>query len=140
MIGLLALTLAATFFGAAIYINLAEHPARLQLDSAAAVAQWKPAYERGYAMQATLAVLSGAAGTAAWLAQGDVLWLAGAIAILANWPFTLLAIMPVNRELKAAATNAGDAHALLERWGRLHGVRSALGLLTTGLYMVASAS
>lgn len=62
MVSLLALVTASIFFGAAIYINIAEHPARLGLDDVAALAQWRPAYKRGFAMQAPIAVLSALLG------------------------------------------------------------------------------
>ena len=74
MVGLLALVTASIFFGAAIYVNVAEHPARLALDDGAALAQWRPAYKRGTAMQAPIAILSALLGAAAWWTTGDLLW------------------------------------------------------------------
>jgi len=138
--GLLALVIAATFAGAAIYINVAEHPARLGLPVGTLLTQWKPSYARGFAMQATLAVLGGVLGALAWWKTGSGLWLVGAIVLVANWPFTLLAIMPTNLRLMATAPESADAvtRSLLERWGRLHAVRSVLGAIATVLFLVAA--
>jgi hypothetical protein len=138
--GLLALVTAAAFAGAAIYINVAEHPARLGLSVGPLLTQWKPSYARGFAMQASLAVLGGVAGALAWWESGDGLWLAGAVVLVANWPFTLFVIMPINRQLIATAPDTADAttRALLERWGRLHAVRSVLGAIATLLFLMAA--
>ena len=134
--GTLALILAALFAGAALYINVAEHPARMKLDTAGAVAQWSPSYDRGYFMQATLAILAGVAGLAAWWQLGGALWLAGALLMLANWPWTLMAIMPVNKRLKAGAGD--ETRGLLDRWARLHAVRTLLGFAAVGCFAIAS--
>jgi len=138
--GLLALVTAAAFTGAAIYINAAEHPARLRLPVGPLLTQWKPSYSRGFAMQATLAVLGGVLGALAWWKSGNGLWLAGAVVLVSNWPFTLLVIMPTNLRLMATAPESADAvtRSLLERWGRLHAVRSVLGAMATVLFLLAA--
>lgn len=64
--GLMTLTFALLFAGAALYINLSEQPARLGLDDRSMLAEWKPAYKRGTKMQAPIAVLGFLFGILAW--------------------------------------------------------------------------
>jgi Domain of unknown function (DUF1772) len=138
--GPLALTAAALFTGAAFYINWAEQPARLGLDDRALLEQWKPSYARGFAMQATLAVVGFLFGALAWWSSGNWAWLIGAIVLVANWPYTLLGIMPTNHVLNAIApADAGpDSRALIVKWGGLHAVRTALGAAATLIFLWAS--
>jgi hypothetical protein len=137
--GQLALIVAAVFTGAAAYINVAEQPARLVLDDRALLAEWKPAYKRGFAMQAPLAIAGCVLGLIAWWLTGNWRWALGAVLILANWPYTLFVIMPTNTQLMAmdAASPPGDARRLIEHWGRLHAGRSALGALATLAFLWA---
>ena len=135
----LALITAALFAGAAIYVNVAEQPARLALDDRALLAEWKPSYAYGKLMQASLALISTVLGLlAAWL-TGKWAWAVGAALILAPWPWTLFVIMPVNKGLEATPPAGADAgtRRLIEKWGRLHAVRSALGVAATLVYLWA---
>ena len=140
MFGNFALTVAALFTGAAIYINVAEQPARLGLDDRALLAEWKPSYARGFMMQASLAVIGFVLGVLEWLVTANWLWLLGAIVLVANWPYTMFVVMPVNHVLDAIPLNeAGPkSRALIEKWGRLHAVRTGLGAIATVIFLWAS--
>ena len=138
--GQLALIAAALFTGAALYVSACEQPARLHLDDGALLTQWKPAYKRGTAMQAPLAIVGALLGVIAWWQASDWRWLVGGAIILLNWPYTFLVIMPVNNTLLALDATGSDPgrRALIEQWGRLHAGRTALGILATLLFLWAS--
>jgi hypothetical protein len=141
-VGLLALIVAAIFFGAAFYVNVVEQPARLILDDRAALAEWKPAYKRGTAMQAPLAIIGFVLGLVAWWQTAHAGFLIGALAMIAPWPWTLLVIKPVNDQLLATEPDkAGPpSRTLLVRWGSLHAVRTALSAIAAVAFLSAGLS
>lgn len=139
MVGELALIVAALFAGAAVFINVAEQPARLALADGPLLQEWQKSYKRAAPMQAGLALVSSVLGViAAWQTK-DMRWLVGAILILANWPYTLLVIKTTNDRLHA--TKPEDANsatrAMIASWGNLHAGRSALGVAATAAYFWA---
>lgn len=122
-------TLAAgTFAGAAIYINVAEHPARMALETGAAARQWAPSYARATLMQAPLALVGLLAGAGAWWVGGGTGWLLAGLLLGAVVPFTLIVIMPTNRRLLDPSRDLAspETRDLLGRWAKLHAVRSVL--------------
>jgi hypothetical protein len=137
--GELALATAAVFTGAAIYVNIAEQPARLKLDTPALLTEWQPSYARAAVMQASLAVVSGVLGLLAFFFTYDWRWLLGAALIAGNWPYTMFIIMPTNHVLKATQPSQAteQTRELVEQWGRLHMGRSILGLAAVGVYFWA---
>jgi anthrone oxygenase-like protein len=137
---LIATLCAALFTGAAIYINLVEHPARMSLGVAAALAEWRPAYQRATMMQAPLAIIGLIAGVTAWAMGAGAMWLVGALLLGTVVPFTLLVTFPTNRQLldPAVATDLTRARVLLDRWNRLHAVRSALGVAALLVFLTVA--
>ena len=140
LIGLLALTVAAVFAGAAIYVSVAEQPARLRLDDKALLQEWQPSYKRGAAMQASIAIVACVLGLTAWWHTGGLAFAVGAVLIIMPWPWTLIAMMPGNKVLEAmdASTDNPQARSLIVKWGNLHLVRVALGVLATLAFLWGS--
>jgi len=93
-------------------------------------------------MQAPLAIVGFLLGLAAWWQTGHAGWAIGAVLMIANWPFTFLAIMPVNHRLMAIepSTAGPDSRAMIERWGLLHAGRTALGIAASLAFLWASVS
>ena len=130
--------LSTTFFAeAAIYINLVEHPARLECSTEIAVTVWAPSYKRATVIQASLAIIGFLAGLAAWLLGAGFMWLVAALLILAVVPITLIIIFPTNKLLLAPGRDLGslETRELLVKWGQLHAIRSALSLIASVIYI-----
>jgi len=116
------------FFGAALYINLVEQPARVSCGVPLAVTEWRPSYKRGTLMQASLALIGSVAALLAWWLQGGAGWLIGGSLFVLVVPFTLIVILPTNNRLETQDLDirSEEAGRLLRRWGRLHAVRTIL--------------
>ncbi len=128
----------AIFAGAAIYINLVEHPARMICGTQIAATVWAPSYKRATVMQAPLAILSFLTGMSAWLIGGGIMWFAGAVLIGLVVPFTFIVIMPTNHQLLVPGRDLAsiETRELLIKWGRLHAVRSLLSFLALVVYLI----
>jgi hypothetical protein len=128
---------AALFAGAALYINVAEHPSRMGLETRMAALQWAPSYKRATWLQAPLALLSLTCGVAVWLLGRGWGWLVAAVLVGAVVPFTFLMIMPTNHKLLAPDRDlsSSETRELLVRWGRLHAVRTLLSLAGAMVYL-----
>jgi hypothetical protein len=82
------------FAGAALYINAAEHPARMECGTALAATVFGPSYKRAAVMQVFLALLASLSGSVrGWLGGGTTWFIASAL-IFAVIPFTLIVILP----------------------------------------------
>ena len=95
-------------------MSVVEHPARMR--SGATI------------MQATCAALGLLSSIAAWLAGAAVWWLVAGVLLGSVVPFTLIVILPTNKQLLSATLDRQSAQTkrLLARWGALHVVRSVL--------------
>lgn len=126
---------AGLFAGAALYITLVEHPARLECGTELAATQFGPSYRRASWMQVSLAAGGFLASLVAAF-QGHVFpVLVGGVLLGSVIPFTLLVILPTNQRLLASGLDRRSAEAagLLARWGRLHAVRSVMGVVAFGI-------
>jgi Domain of unknown function (DUF1772) len=139
---LIVATLSAGLFsGAAIYINAVEHPARLSCGTELAVREFAPSYRRATVMQASLAITGCLTGLwSAW--AGSDTWLAlAAILLGAVVPFTLIVILPTNKDLldDTLDPRSQNAMLLLIRWGRLHAIRSLLSTVAFVIFLFSLA-
>ena len=135
---LLARLSSGLFAGASLYINLVEHPARMQAGTHVALAEFAPSYCRATVTQVSLASLGFLSSLVAWRLRSDASWLVGGGLQVSVIPFTALAILPTNKQsLDPSTANDADlAERLLSRWGRLHAVRRVLSLAALLLFLL----
>ena len=121
------------------YVSIAEHPARLGLDDEAALAQWKPSYAKGRSCRPAWRLPAacshsppgGRAATGSWLIGGLASSPTGQSACWSSCPPT------VGPRRCRTTRLAPETRALLQRWGRLHAVRTALGTASALIMLCA---
>ena len=135
--GLIATLSSGLFAGAAVYINLVEHPARLQTGTGPALREFAPSYKRATVTQVALAVIGFLGSLLVWRSRSDARWLIGGGLLVSVIPFTAVAMLPTNEQLldPATANDPDLAEHLLIRWGRFHAVRSVLSLASLLLFL-----
>jgi hypothetical protein len=123
------------FAGAALYVSLVEHPARMSCDVSVALAEFRPSYKRAAVMQVILALGGAVAAIAAFYFGNGVSSLVAGIVLATAIPWTLIVIMPITRQLmdETRTSETPDTDVLLKKWGRLHNVRTVAGLLALAI-------
>jgi anthrone oxygenase-like protein len=132
---IVALVCTSLFAGAALYVSLVEHPARLACSTDVALAEWRPSYKRAAVMQVILAIVGvGSAVSAYMYGRGTSVLVAG-IVLATVVPWTLIIIMPTNRQLldPSRVSSTPDTDLLLRKWGRLHTIRTVASLLALAI-------
>ncbi len=99
------------FAGAAVYVSLVEHPARMECGVEIATAEFPPSYRRGTIMQVTLAAACPLSSFAAWLAGATFWWVVAGVLQVLVIPFTLIVILPTNKQLLSPALDRRSAQS-----------------------------
>ena len=123
--------------GAAVYVTCVEHPARMKCGAEVAATEFSPSYRRAAAMVPSLAIFGFLLSVAAWLTGANVRWLVGGIVLVSVVPFTLVVIMPTNKQLLDPSLDrkSDKTMELLSHWGRLHAVRTILSVLALMIFL-----
>jgi MFS family permease len=103
-----------------------------------ALREFAPSYRLATVMQASLAIGGCVTGLwSAWVLK-DAWVMLGAVLLGAVVPFTLIVILPTNRQLLDPALDPHGARAieLLIRWGRLHATRTVLSSIAFVLFLL----
>ena len=133
-----AIVAAGLFAGGSLYVSLAEHPARIECGGAVGIRHFGPSARRAAVMQGGLAVAGLVLAVIAWLQGAGTAWLIGGLLLGAMIPFTLIVVMRTVRRLLDASldTASGEALELLRGFGRLHAVRTIVGVVVFALFVV----
>jgi anthrone oxygenase-like protein len=132
--GLLALIAAAMFFGAALYINLVEQPARLTLGDRAMMSEWIPSNRRGFLMLAICAIAAALLAYVDFSRTADTRWLIGAVVMLFSLPYAFYVMLPTTILLGGTPAAGDETRGLMRDWGLLEWAQAAIGLCGCAIF------
>ncbi len=120
------------FAGVALYISFVEQPARLASAPEVALAEWRFSFRRAAILQIVLVSVGVLSAIAAYSVGRGVSVLVAGILLAIVMVWTLVVVMPVNRQLLDPARTSAtpDTDVLLKKWGRLHLIRTIAALLS----------
>src|SRR5260370_11593464 len=138
LFGFVAALSCGLFAGAALYVNLVEHPARMECGTELAATEFPPSYRWATILQVSLALIGALCGTLAWFWDRSLGWLIAAGLLLSVIPFTFIFILPTHNQLLDTALDrrSENAHLLLTRWARLRAVRAIVSLVALVLFLM----
>jgi len=89
---------------------------------------------------AALALLSALFGFIAYRELDDVRWILGALVVLASWPYTYVAIVPLNNRILALIEGGAvhEARGVIKLWGLLELGQIGIGLAAVLIYVWAA--
>jgi len=136
-----------TYFGAVIYTNMVEVPARLELKtSSAMVNHFQASFPRAMQFAGSLAAVSIVCSGVGWYLDEDpnsYLFLTSFLLMFSLFPWTKVALMPINKQLMDGDTPAkkGDSWVveMLNKWNMMHFVRSSIScvaMCAIGFYWI----
>lgn len=140
LVEFLALFLCGTFFGAAVYISIAQHPAAMKAGIPVAEKFFPPMYKLAAPMQISSALGGTIAGVVQWFFGGGILWLGGATLLVFVIPYTVIVLKPINDQLlnTQGERTASEVERLLNQWAPRHWVRSIVSGISFAVYIWAS--
>ena len=136
----IAIMCCALFAGAALYVSIIEHPARMSAGISVALQEFRPSYRRAAVFQISMAVITCVCSLALSLFTSQWIWFLGGGITGLMLPFTRIVIMPTNRILLDVDSQLkeSDAQKLLDRWGKLHVIRTVAGMLGFAILLAYS--
>lgn len=140
IVQIIALFCCGTFFGAAVYISLAQHPAAIEAGVTVGGRFFPPMYKRAAPLQIVLALIGFVTGILAWYYSTDYMWLIGGLFLISVVPITLIFIKPVNDVLLNPENDAESENTqqLLLKWGPKHWIRTIVSGIAFLLYLYAA--